>query len=193
MKTIAIANQKGARTCTKCYRSLPLTEFYLDKKRPSGYYPTCKTCEQARRSRSWRSSATRPMASSKVCGRCQIEKSAREFKRFHTNKDGLFTYCKTCAGMIEAQRRKDIKSRLIEGYGARCACCGETTLEFLTLDHVHGGGRADSRRLSGNMHVLWSQIIKQGFPDSYRLLCWNCNSSRGAYGCCPHQKVAEAA
>src|SRR5206468_7939701 len=33
-----------------------------------------------------------------------------------------------------------IRDAVLDAYGGACVCCGETTREFLTLDHVHNDG-----------------------------------------------------
>jgi hypothetical protein len=39
-------------------------------------------------------------------------------------------------------RRQTLKRTVMEAYGdARCACCGETEMAFLTIDHITGQGR----------------------------------------------------
>lgn len=71
----------------------------------------------------------------------------------------------------------------------KCACCGETILEFLCLDHTNGGGNKHRKTLgdpSGTSIYQW--IIKNNFPTGFRVLCYNCNNAYGHYGKCPHQK-----
>jgi len=80
------------------------------------------------------------------------------------------------------QRRRE-RAAVIEAYGGKCACCGETQYEFLSIDHVAGGGRKHRASLTMSMeHFLY----KNGFPAGYRLLCHNCNQAIGYYGRCPH-------
>jgi len=74
---------------------------------------------------------------------------------------------------------------VVAHYGGRCVCCGETTFEFLALDHVNGGGDAQRREIGqGSAMIEW--LIKHNFPPGYRLLCHNCNQAIGYYGACPH-------
>lgn len=70
--------------------------------------------------------------------------------------------------------------------GAKCVCCGVTYTEFLCLDHINGGG-AKERMSEPGGHYLYRRLRKQGWPLGYRVLCFNCNSSLGFYGYCPHQ------
>jgi hypothetical protein len=70
----------------------------------------------------------------------------------------------------------------------RCECCGESYIEFLTIDHIDGGGerhRKSIGRRAGYEFYIW--LIKNGFPNGYRVLCLNCNTSIGLYGYCPHK------
>lgn len=80
-----------------------------------------------------------------------------------------------------------IKSEVVNHYGGKCKCCGESRIEFLSIDHIEGDGYEHRRRLKmrgGLAFYLW--LKRNGFPDGYRVLCHNCNSSLGIYGYCPH-------
>jgi len=86
---------------------------------------------------------------------------------------------------------RKLKMIVIIHYGGdppKCACCGETNIEFLSIDHVNGGGNAHRRQLktrNGWAFYLW--LIKNNYPEGYQVLCFNCNLSKGFYGYCPHQ------
>jgi hypothetical protein len=85
---------------------------------------------------------------------------------------------------IRARRKK-----VIENYGNACQCCGESIYEFLTIDHVNGGGTKE--RETFGVTSLISKIIRENYPDDYRVLCYNCNCSQ-AYSkdrICPHNKL----
>ena len=92
--------------------------------------------------------------------------------------------------------RRRAKLTVLSAYsnGAmKCACCGASYIEFLTIDHIDGGG-AKHRRSLGNGNIsnggsaLYAWLIKEGFPPGYRVLCQNCNFSIGVFGYCPHDK-----
>jgi len=75
-------------------------------------------------------------------------------------------------------------------YGNKCACCGEEQPEFLSIDHIGGGGNAHRKSIGDRARVnfyLWLQ--KEGYPKGFRALCMNCNTSLGFHGYCPHQGV----
>lgn len=89
------------------------------------------------------------------------------------------------------EKRYKMKNKLIvlTHYGGnppKCACCGETHIEFLTIDHINGGGCKHRKQIGTNNINRW--LIKNNFPEGYRVLCMNCNTSRGFYGYCPHQE-----
>lgn len=99
--------------------------------------------------------------------------------------------CKLTFVKGTASKRRDL---IFQHYGQRCDCCGETTYEFLHLDHVRGGGNKHRAATGerGGYHV-YKAVIRDGFPDIYRILCANCNLSFGFYGYCPHEKNKAAA
>lgn len=75
---------------------------------------------------------------------------------------------------------------ILAAYGGRCACCGETEPCFLSIDHIDGRGVEHRKTVEGWRLYTW--LRQQGFPkDNFRLLCHNCNFSRGRYGNCPHE------
>lgn len=100
------------------------------------------------------------------------------------------TNCLEC----NAKKRKidrDIKLETIKSYGGKCECCGETLVDFLTIDHIYNDGATHKKELRGNGQVLHRWLKSNGFPkDRYRLLCWNCNAGRHINGgICPHQEA----
>ncbi|HLM60266.1 MAG TPA: hypothetical protein VK308_05665 [Pyrinomonadaceae bacterium] len=82
---------------------------------------------------------------------------------------------------------REMRVTIIQTYGGKCSCCNETTREFLSIDHINGGGAADRKKF-GNYITFYRWIIKNHFPQHLRILCHNCNQAFGFYGYCPHQK-----
>lgn len=92
---------------------------------------------------------------------------------------------------VAAERRARLKMAVIEAYGSRCACCGETQHDFLTLDHIGGGGNWHRKRaVIASRFYGW--IKDAGFPAGFQLLCWNCNAATRFGRRCPHQNGAPA-
>jgi len=107
------------------------------------------------------------------------------------------TLCSTCAqkrvtvGKAYSAR---LKRATFEAYGGcQCACCGEATFEFLSIDHIDNSGALHRKELrhgngtsgGGGMRTyLW--LKRNGYPPGFRVLCRNCNAAYGESGCCPH-------
>lgn len=82
--------------------------------------------------------------------------------------------------------RRARRSRVFDAYGGTfCKCCGEDYYEFLSIDHEAGNG-AEHRRLELRGQDLYSWLIRNDFPEGFRVLCMNCNFSLGHHGYCPH-------
>jgi len=89
--------------------------------------------------------------------------------------------------------RENARLKVYEKYGgAICSCCGETRLPFLTLDHINNDGYkhrkkgGNGARIGGGTY-LWA--IKNNYPPTLRVLCYNCNSGRHRNGgVCPHEE-----
>lgn len=82
------------------------------------------------------------------------------------------TLCLSCMH-AQMQRNAQVRQDVLEGYGARCACCGETEEGFLTLDHVQGRKKGQP----SGLQAYW-ESKKAGYPATFQILCWNCNMGR---------------
>lgn len=84
-----------------------------------------------------------------------------------------------------------LKKQIYDAYGAVCACCGETTDEFLTLDHVNNDGNHMRKNVHGNATVAFFKwIIANNYPDTIQVLCWNCQWGKVKNnGICPHRET----
>lgn len=94
----------------------------------------------------------------------------------------------------DVARRREVKMEVFAFYGDACACCGDTTFEFLSVDHVGGWGKnhlnPQGNRYGGNALYVW--IVKNGFPEGFRLLCGSCHYAVSYHGYCPHGKLDAA-
>lgn len=108
-------------------------------------------------------------------------------------RDYSKNYCRTNREKRKKYNEKWVQSRRLKclihysGNPPKCACCGESHIEFLTIDHIHGGGRKDRIHFGvGSNFYKW--LIDNNFPSGFQVLCYNCNCSKGHYGYCPHKK-----
>ena len=83
--------------------------------------------------------------------------------------------------------RKNLRKQVVALYGGMCACCSESTYEFLAIDHIDGGGTKHIRSFSGqNAYYRWLLNDNIGPRPGFRVLCHNCNQARAHHGTCPH-------
>ncbi len=78
-----------------------------------------------------------------------------------------------------------LKKEIYDHYGNKCQCCGEKRKEFLSIDHMDGGGHKHRKEIGGNGLYYW--LRQKKFPKNFRILCMNCNWAIGVYGYCPHK------
>jgi hypothetical protein len=81
---------------------------------------------------------------------------------------------------------------VITHYGGnppKCACCGETILKFLTIDHMYKNGRKERKELKRWGLPFYQWLVQNNFPEGYQVLCFNCNCGRAINkGICPHKE-----
>jgi len=86
----------------------------------------------------------------------------------------------------KAGKKYRVKQKIlvINHYGGKCVCCGETNLVFLTIDHINNNGSTHRKEIGSNL-ARW--IIKNQYPIGFQVLCWNCNLGKHLNnGICPH-------
>ena len=90
-----------------------------------------------------------------------------------------------CNHRYRKRVRPELKKLVYDHYGNKCACCDEKQILFLSVDHVNNDGY--KKRLKG--YDFYRSIIRDGYPDTYQLLCRNCNWGKQINGgICPHKK-----
>jgi hypothetical protein len=137
----------------------------------------------------------------KICTKCNVMKDEDQFfRRSDTGKS--MAWCKDCRNTHRGttrhkyrsstllakkrwyakhadkinnhkkSKRAANKSIVYSHYGEACAICSESINEFLTIDHVSGGGRQHRRQISSR---IYEWLILNRFPSEFRILCRNCN------------------
>lgn len=127
----------------------------------------------------------------KLCYRCKLQKPETQFN-FACRKTGKRNQeCQICQRARNVLRNRALRVAVLTHYSKgtpTCACCHETTLEFLSLDHIHGGGYQQRKAIRGSW---WMWLRRMKYPEGFRVLCHNCNQAYGMYGYCPHQGSEE--
>lgn len=172
---------KGQTRCDRCAARTKRVQTKIRRRKDREH--ECARCSSKR------------VRGSRFCRKHLTEK--KELRKYRINEN-LCTLCGkmagkdrvTCVSCREVKRKSKakIKTQVIKYYGGKCACCGEKQQEFLTIDHIDGGGTAHRRKMGTGGSRFYNWLHKQNYPSGYRVLCFNCNAAEGLFGYCPHNK-----
>lgn len=98
--------------------------------------------------------------------------------------------CKKVRSDYQVKNRAQRRAIVFGHYGSRCACCGESEVKFLTIDHIEGQVpelEEVGYKLGGDN--LYKYLVSHNYPPGYRCLCCNCNMAIGWWGECPHKTL----
>ncbi|MET7477650.1 hypothetical protein ABZT17_25230 [Streptomyces sp. NPDC005648] len=141
----------------------------------------CKECARERSARSYAENREKVIARSRAHLAANPERAAANNAWWRAVN----------ANWVEAygrQYRTDLRAGAVQAYtcGA-CACCGETTAEFLTVGRVVSRLGREPQGPSGGQ-PLFRWLREQGYPPGFETLCTSCNESRRLHeGSCPHR------
>ena len=126
----------------------------------------------------------------KVCAKCLRNLPIHKFRKNKHLQNGYTSYCVECKCLSRNFNRLSKKMELIIAYGGKCACCGETQIEFLTVEHLNRDGKLHRKAVSkGKVGGVYKDLKARGYPkDKYTVLCWNCNLAKRYGKPCPHTK-----
>lgn len=150
--------------CSKCGEEKNLQDFYTHSK--NYIKGICKECEK-KRIRAY-------------------QKERPEMVR--DNKKRWYNRHKAQINAKVAIYKARVKRKMVDGYGGKCTCCGETRIEFLVADHINNDGarRRKNRDHPHHGHALYMWILKNKLPADFTVLCYNCNNARQFSRACPH-------
>ena len=148
----------------------------------------------------------------RICGRCNNLKSDDCFKTINSKhcikcrerdrswrnnnvekilmrRKQIYQFQKSIISERKKIKSKVLKKTIVDHYGGKCICplCDEQQLDFLTIDHIDGGGTKQRKNTSihgGTNFYYW--IIKNDYPSNLQIMCLNCNVSRHILGQCEH-------
>lgn len=130
---------------------------------------------------------TKPYYAKNLCKKCY----RRKYHLEHLEEARLYDLKR------DKRRRLKLKLEIFNHYSngkISCDCCGDSHIEFLTIDHINGDGAEHKREIGmpgagGNRFYYW--LKRNNYPEGFRVLCMNCNCSRGQHGYCPHEKEVQ--
>lgn len=120
--------------------------------------------------------------------RCIVCESVLPISKMLRTK-GNGAKCERCRSLYYKMRANDLKRKVMDHYGGKCYCCGETGIDFLTLDHSNNDGKRDKQNRAKHRGYTW--VVKTGYPDDLRVACFNCNMGR-RHNECPHTRKGGA-
>lgn len=203
------------KTCRRCQKQKPLTDFYRDSKRPDSLMASCKTCvdekkntwkvanqertvEYHRRSyqrnlevikeRNQRRRAER-LETTKRCNRCLRFKPYVEFSGDKTSPDGRTYACKPCRKEIKAQATPSLHGRRNEAlrkYGIT-----HDDYERMLAEQSGCCAVCKSTDPGGKPHFAVDHDHRTG--KNRALLCTHCNAALGQVDDSPELLEALAA
>lgn len=168
------------KRCNKCGVVRPFSEYQFYNREHNKLRPYCKVCAKEINRRYEKKNFQKR--------RADARERSREWYRGLKGKEKE-TYLEKVRNRFK-KLHPILRHAVIEGYGGKCACCGETTTAFLNVDHVNNDGYIARKNghhpTSAQQFLRW--LIKNNFPKTFQLLCWNCNLGKAFNGgICPHQ------
>lgn len=93
---------------------------------------------------------------------------------------------------LNTKYNRETKQQIMAHYGGACICCGETTIEFLTLDHINNDGGQDrkSARVGHGGYRHYKKLLQGPPRTDLQILCLNCHHAKTFMGTCPHEARA---
>lgn len=182
---------------TNCSRSGQLLdggEFYWNPSQ-NGYSSWCKVCISTRKKDAIES---RKLAG--LCSRLSCSNTVTEGQGACDEHNAVRRAARIANPALHraTDRRAHFKLKMdaFNAYGGpKCTCCNESEIKFLTIDHINNNGASHRKEITagknknhkGSGYKLYQWLRKNDYPPGFRVLCFNCNSVRGAYGFCPHE------
>ena len=171
------------RTCRKCGQTKPMERFPVGMVRGTVEYRrhTCDSCEASRK-KDWYGKNIE-----------MVRANQNKKSKLRYNAD-LKKYRSRSAEQAR-EYRAEYRERVLDAYGRKCSCCGETTLQFLTVDHVHNDGYVARKEKQHPVDAagFYRWLVRNNFPKEFQLLCMNCNFGKSRNnGICPHREGSTA-
>jgi len=137
-----------------------------------------------------------------ICRRCGVILTDENW--YFSNKKGHSYICKKCndervkkwqqnnrdiVNQSQREGRQRLRDEVFDAYGGKCACCGETRKEYLSIDHIDGNGSEQRKETGARTSQEFYNWLKQNnYPEGFQVLCFNCNCGKRNYSVSPHDK-----
>ena len=176
---------KTSKICNICKENKNIDSFNKNKQTKDGKAVLCKDCYKKNLNRIKQEKKDGVFQSK--CRTPRLTDAEKEERRIQQ-----LSYLKQYRQDNKTELRAKLSVRLnqskmdgIKFYGGKCQCCGEANHKFLTLEHLNGRDKSKKKRTG---KLAWDMARVEGYPDTYTVLCFNCNCAKGIYGMCPHME-----
>lgn len=198
---LGLVAPEGMKVCRRCGDTKPV-EAFTRRADTGGRRNECTDCRNRRlgttRCANCKVVFLRHNDTRTLCARCRppVTKPCATCGSQFVGNTELRRYCSPeCRDQTAALKRKAARERIrltaLQAYSAEhpfCVCCKESTLLFLAIDHIDGGGYAHRQEVGGGGFYTW--LRKNNYPSGFRVLCHNCNMGRQLnHGVCPHNNI----
>ena len=178
------------KQCSKCKKYLEYINFSPNKITKDGFQSNCKLCHGLIVKRWLNKNKDLRREKARINTRRWREKNPQK------NKEVLKKYyMDNREKILEKNKKLRIKKRefVVNKYGGKCICCGISDIRFLSFDHINNDGYKHRKTMKEGYKKteITSWAIRNNFPKTVRILCFNCNFARAFYGgkdkVCPHK------
>jgi hypothetical protein len=130
----------------------------------------CTKCQIPLTEENWIFSSDKYKKKSYICDGCRKSKGNAAW---HENKEHNLE--------VKSDYRMKVRVDTINHYGGKCAICQIDNIYYLSIDHINGGGNIDRKiKKLGSGYNFYLYLQKNGYPDGFRVLCYNDNCSVSA-------------
>jgi len=174
------SKSKQFQVCREC--GIKLTDENWCASYKKGHSYICKRCK-IKQSKEWQqNNGERYNQTQKIWRQNNRDRSIQAAKIWQqNNRDGH--------NQSQRESRHRLRNEVIDAYGGKCACCGETRKEFLSIDHKNGNGNKQKKEIGARTsQEFYCWLKENNYPDGFQVLCFNCNCGKGTYSVCPYDK-----
>lgn len=161
--------------CPQCRKDKIIDDF---PKKNGKSYSWCKVCSSSKSKKYYQENKDSISQKTKIYHKLNRKKILERQRIYASqNKDKVSGWYRN--------RNHKLKKSFLDMYGGKCACCGESHPEFLTIDHINGQSGIRNKETGES---AYRKAIRKYSPKDYRILCMNCNMATRFGRICPHQK-----
>ena len=163
------------KICYECKESKPATPEFFPRCGKRGLGTYCKPCHVKRGAKQKQKQFAADPERFRALWRKQQGESRAKYPERYKAK--------------QRRSRQKLRAEMVAAYGGKCSCCGETNIEFLTLEHINNDGAEHRASLgTGGGNKVWFDLKKRGWPkEGFTILCWNCHMATCHGHPCPHK------